>query len=205
MWLCLSEPCAFIAIMVIWRWLFVWIPSLGIVATHPLSLSSHTHAPHTGHPLIHLVMMIVNIFVHDDDIWLKVLIMPVWLNAPTLESRSGLADDITQTFLTHVISLSADTSKHPHTQTSSDFQPAFIDDAPQNFSHYMIVSALNIWTSAQRWSSIMLWLNSINKKYTVILEIMQINKHMILWLVHSNFSSIFYSPLYCLFRFNILL
>ena len=47
--------------------------------------------------------------------WLKVLIMPVWLNAPTLESRSGLADDITQTFLTHVISLSADTSKHPPT------------------------------------------------------------------------------------------
>ena len=132
--------------------------------THPLSLSSHTHAPHTGHPLIHLVMRmrIVNIFVHDDDSWLKVLIMPVWLNAPTLESRSGLADDITQTFLTHVISLSADTSKHPHTQTSSDFQPAFIDDAPQNFSHYVIVSVLNIWTSAQRWSLIILWLNSIN-------------------------------------------
>ena len=164
MWLCLSEPCAFIAIMVIWRWLFVWIPSLGIVATHPLSLSSHTHAPHTGHPLIHLVMRmrIVNIFVHDDDSWLKVLIMPVWLNAPTLESRSGLADDITQTFLTHVISLSADTSKHPPTQISSDFQPAFIDDAPQNFSHYVIVSVLNIWTSAQRWSLIILWLNSIN-------------------------------------------
>ena len=92
-------------------------PAWVIVATHPLSLSSHTHAPHTGHPLIHLVMRmrIVNIFVQDDDIWLKVLIMPVWLNAPTLESRSGLADDITQTFLTHVISLSADTSKHPPT------------------------------------------------------------------------------------------
>ena len=39
---------------------------------------------------------------------------------PTLESRSGLADDITQTFLTHVISLSADTSKHPPTPTPTN-------------------------------------------------------------------------------------